>query len=58
MGVRALVIDKNPRVGDNWRQRYGKLVLHDPVYAESLPYMKYPETWPVGIPSLPFLRSY
>ncbi|KAL5087554.1 hypothetical protein Trisim1_007775 [Trichoderma cf. simile WF8] len=61
MGIRALVIDKNPRVGDNWRQRYGKLVLHDPVYAESLPYMKYPETWPLFAPKEKmgdFLESY
>ena len=30
-GVSALVIERNPRIGDNWRNRYQALCLHDPV---------------------------
>jgi len=25
------VVEKNPRIGDNWRNRYEALCLHDPV---------------------------
>ena len=31
LGVRVLVVEKNARVGDSWRQRYDTLTLHDPV---------------------------
>ena len=31
LGVPALVIDKNDRIGDSWRNRYEALCLHDPV---------------------------
>ncbi|MCL3819841.1 flavin-containing monooxygenase [Aeromicrobium wangtongii] len=50
MGVDALVIEKNPRVGDNWRNRYHSLTLHNEVATNTLPYMPYPETWPAFLP--------
>jgi cation diffusion facilitator CzcD-associated flavoprotein CzcO len=50
MGVPALVIEKNQRVGDNWRLRYESLVLHDPVWVDSLPFMPFPDSWPVFTP--------
>jgi len=31
LDVPALVVEKNERVGDNWRHRYEALCLHDPV---------------------------
>ena len=31
LGVSALVVERNQRIGDNWRTRYGALCLHDPV---------------------------
>ena len=31
LNVSSLVIDKNERIGDNWRGRYDSLSLHDPV---------------------------
>ena len=31
LGVSSLLIDKNARIGDNWRGRYEALCLHDPV---------------------------
>lgn len=46
-GVDSLVLEKNARVGDNWRGRYESLVLHDPVWYDHLPYLPFPPTWPV-----------
>ena len=31
LGVSNLVIEKNAKIGDNWRTRYEALCLHDPV---------------------------
>ena len=31
LDVPALIVDKAERVGDNWRERYNFLSLHDPV---------------------------
>jgi hypothetical protein len=50
MGVDALVVEKLPRVGDNWRRRYHSLTLHNEVWANSLPYMPFPPTWPTFVP--------
>lgn len=50
LGVETLVIEKNERVGDNWRKRYHSLVLHDPVWADHLPYLPFPATWPIYTP--------
>jgi len=32
LAVETLIIDRNPRIGDNWRNRYHQLVLHDSVW--------------------------
>jgi cation diffusion facilitator CzcD-associated flavoprotein CzcO len=50
MGVDALVVERNERVGDNWRKRYHSLTLHNEVWANSLPYMPFPPTWPTFLP--------
>ncbi|CAG8980227.1 hypothetical protein HYALB_00013399 [Hymenoscyphus albidus] len=50
LGVKTLVVDKMKRVGDNWRNRYASLVLHDPVWFDHLPYLSFPEHWPVHSP--------
>jgi putative flavoprotein involved in K+ transport len=50
LGVPALVVDKHPRAGDQWRNRYKSLCLHDPVWYDHLPYIKFPENWPVFAP--------
>ena len=31
LGVDALIVEKNERIGDNWRKHYEALSLHDPV---------------------------
>ncbi len=50
LGVPYLVVDKHPRVGDQWRSRYKALTLHDPVWYDHLPYMPFPDFWPVFTP--------
>ena len=49
-GIDTLIVDRWPRVGDNWRQRYHALTLHNQVHVNHLPYMPYPPNWPVYIP--------
>ncbi|KMS92363.1 flavin-containing monooxygenase [Prauserella rugosa] len=50
LDVPALVIDNHPRPGDQWRGRYKSLCLHDPVWYDHLPYLKFPDNWPVFAP--------
>ncbi|MCA0180053.1 MAG: NAD(P)/FAD-dependent oxidoreductase [Actinobacteria bacterium] len=50
LGVPSLVIDRYPRPGDQWRGRYKSLCLHDPVWYDHLPYIKFPDNWPVFAP--------
>jgi cation diffusion facilitator CzcD-associated flavoprotein CzcO len=50
MGVSTLVVERNERVGDNWRNRYPSLVLHDPVWYDHLPYIPFPSSWPIFTP--------
>ncbi|MFM8747443.1 MAG: NAD(P)/FAD-dependent oxidoreductase [Aestuariivirga sp.] len=50
LGVPALIIEKNARAGDSWRNRYRSLVLHDPVWYDHLPYIPFPDHWPVFTP--------
>lgn len=48
--VPTLIIEKNARPGDSWRKRYKSLCLHDPVWYDHLPYMPFPQHWPVFSP--------
>ncbi|KAF2146050.1 uncharacterized protein K452DRAFT_263563 [Aplosporella prunicola CBS 121167] len=60
MGLSCLLIDKNERLGDNWRNRYRvntansnciqTLVTHDPVHYSHMAYMPFPCTWPFFTP--------
>jgi len=50
LGVDTLIVDRWPRVGDNWRRRYHALTLHNQVHVNHLPYMPFPPNWPVYIP--------
>ncbi len=43
-------LEKNPRPGDSWRNRYKSLCLHDPVWYDHMPYLPFPEDWPVFTP--------
>lgn len=50
MGVDALIVEKTPRVGDNWRHRYHSLTLHNETWGNGLPYLPFPDTWPTFLP--------
>ncbi|MGB7302052.1 MAG: NAD(P)/FAD-dependent oxidoreductase, partial [Burkholderiaceae bacterium] len=50
LGVSTIIVEKNPRPGDSWRNRYKSLCLHDPVWYDHLPYLPYPDHWPVFAP--------
>jgi cation diffusion facilitator CzcD-associated flavoprotein CzcO len=48
--IDALIVDRECRIGDNWRNRYHALTLHNQVQVNHLPYMPFPPNWPVYIP--------
>jgi putative flavoprotein involved in K+ transport len=50
LSVPTIVIDKRGRPGDQWRSRYKSLCLHDPVWYDHMPYLKFPDNWPVFSP--------
>ena len=50
LGVDTLIVDREARIGDNWRKRYHALVLHNQVHVNHLPYMPFPSNWPAYIP--------
>lgn len=50
IGVTALIIDKNERVGDNWRLRYDSLCLHNTVEMNGFPFLPYPSHFPEFLP--------
>ena len=50
LNVPTLIIERNERPGDSWRKRYKSLCLHDPVWYDHLPYIPFPEHWPIFSP--------
>jgi len=48
--VDTLIVDREARIGDNWRHRYHALTLHNQVQVNHLPYMLFPPNWPTYIP--------
>ncbi|HZT42567.1 MAG TPA: NAD(P)/FAD-dependent oxidoreductase [Chthonomonadaceae bacterium] len=50
LNVPAIIVEKYARPGDNWRKRYKSLCLHDPVWYDHLPYLPFPDHWPVFSP--------
>jgi putative flavoprotein involved in K+ transport len=50
LGVPTIIVDRHERPGDQWRKRYKSLCLHDPVWYDHLPYIPFPENWPVFSP--------
>ncbi|OJA10744.1 hypothetical protein AZE42_07269 [Rhizopogon vesiculosus] len=61
LGIRALIIERNARIGNSWRQRYPNLTLHTPAYLNSMLYSPYPTNFPKYIPKgklANFLESY
>lgn len=50
LNIDTLIVDREARIGDNWRKRYHALTLHNQVHVNHLPYMLFPPNWPVYIP--------
>jgi putative flavoprotein involved in K+ transport len=50
LGVPTIIVEKNPRAGDSWRNRYKSLCLHDPVWYDHMPYLPFPDDWPIFTP--------
>jgi putative flavoprotein involved in K+ transport len=50
LGVPTIIVERNERAGDSWRNRYKSLCLHDPVWYDHLPYLPFPDDWPVFAP--------
>ncbi|MGZ0187721.1 MAG: flavin-containing monooxygenase [Alphaproteobacteria bacterium] len=50
LGVDALVVDREKRVGDNWRLRYHSLKLHNRTPINHFPMLPFPDTFPAYIP--------
>jgi putative flavoprotein involved in K+ transport len=50
LGVPTIVVERAARPGDSWRRRYKSLTLHDPVWYDHLPYISFPDNWPVFSP--------
>ncbi len=48
--IDTLIVDREGRIGDNWRKRYHALTLHNQVQVNHLPYMPFPPSWPTYIP--------
>lgn len=51
LGTSNLVIERESRIGNLWRNRYEALCLHDPVWFDHMPYIPFPESWPVFTPA-------
>jgi putative flavoprotein involved in K+ transport len=50
LGVPTLIVERNRRAGDSWRKRYKSLCLHDPIWYDHMPYIPFPDHWPVFSP--------
>ncbi|MCA1645547.1 MAG: NAD(P)/FAD-dependent oxidoreductase [Chloroflexi bacterium] len=50
LNIPTIILDRNARPGDSWRNRYKSLCLHDPVWYDHLPYLPFPDHWPVFSP--------
>ncbi|KAI0855104.1 hypothetical protein F4860DRAFT_520173 [Xylaria cubensis] len=61
LNVPTLIIDRANDIGDAWRNRYHQLVLHDPIWYDHMPYLKFPDFWPIFTPKdkmADFLKIY
>lgn len=51
LGVTTLLVERNKRIGDNWRNRYEYLSLHLPHWGDHFPYFPFPDHWPTYTPA-------
>ncbi|NYV77993.1 NAD(P)/FAD-dependent oxidoreductase, partial [Streptomyces sp. UH6] len=60
-GIRAVVLEKSPRVGDSWRRHYDRLHLHTTRKRSSLPGLPMPRSfgrWPARDDMVRYLERY
>lgn len=50
LNVDTLIIDKETSIGDNWRNRYHSLTLHNEKFVNHMPGFPFPNSWPVFLP--------
>ena len=50
LGVDTLVVERLPKVGQVWRDRYAALALHNEIHLNHMPYMPFPTSWPKYLP--------
>ncbi|KAJ7595852.1 FAD/NAD-P-binding domain-containing protein [Mycena floridula] len=50
MGIRSIIVEENPRVGDNWRNRHPSLTVHYPKNQYQMLYQPFPKNWPIHTP--------
>ena len=43
-------MEKLPRVGDSWRNRYDTVTAHTPIYTDHYPFLRFPDNWPRWLP--------
>lgn len=61
LGIHHLVLEEQPRIGDNWRARYDSLRLYSPAKYDSLPGMRFPlrgSAYPTGNQMGDYLEAY
>ncbi|KAL2635547.1 hypothetical protein R1flu_007026 [Riccia fluitans] len=47
LGVPTIIVEKNEKPGDTWRNRFSTLNTHTPIWTDHFPYMNFPSTWPL-----------
>ncbi|MBH28288.1 MAG: FAD-dependent oxidoreductase [Chloroflexi bacterium] len=47
LGVTNIVLDRNKNAGDSWRNRYRSLYLRNTVWQDHMPYLEFPDSWPI-----------
>lgn len=47
LNIPYIIYETNDNVGTSWLNRYPSLVLHDPCYYNHMPYIEFPNHWPI-----------
>jgi putative flavoprotein involved in K+ transport len=50
LDVPTIIVETNVYAGDSWRKRYKSLCLHDTVWYDHMPYLPFPDDWPIYTP--------
>ena len=50
VNVPTIIIETNLNAGNSWRNRYNSFCLHDSVWYNHMPYLPFPDDWPIYTP--------